>query len=184
MRASVADAAALATLRSAMFDRASDLYLRLVVRERKLMSLEADPEPIQSRDPGLLEVAAELEPTTSFDEVIGAVQASLNAAARGELAAADIEAARDHLLNSSTLRTQTPAQLVEVIAGFTSALGDPHGFERYAEALAAVKPDDVARVAKQLTAKHRDVVTLGGGNEGASQPRASTAVPPTKGVAK
>jgi predicted Zn-dependent peptidase len=46
------------------------------------------------------------------------------------------------------------------LAVSAAATGDVHTFERYLDALAAVTPADVARVAKLLVPAHRDVVTL------------------------
>jgi zinc protease len=160
MKASLADAAAIATLASAALGEPSDLYQRLVVREQKVLRLEADPHAGQTKDPGGFEIDATLKGTTSFDEVIGAVQAALDAAARGELSAEKIEAARDHLLNETILRSQTPAQLAVALALAAGAVGDVHAFERYVAALAAVKPEDVARVARLFVPAHRSAVTL------------------------
>jgi zinc protease len=157
---SLADCAALATLEAAAFGEPSDLYQRLVVQEQKVLDLDFDPRAVQSKDPGSLEIDATLKATTSFDEIIGAVQGALDAAASGRLAPEKILAARDHILNGMILRAQTPGQVATLVALATGALGDPHGFERYAAALAAVTPEDVARVAKLLKPAHRSVVTL------------------------
>ena len=55
---------------------------------------------------------------------------------------------------------RTRSDVATALALATGAVGDVHAFERYMGALAAVKPEDVARVAKMLTPAHRDVVTL------------------------
>jgi predicted Zn-dependent peptidase len=133
------------------------------VKEQKVLDLSADPTSMQSKDPGSFELNATLKGTTSFDEIIGAVQATLDEAARGQLATEKIEAARDHLLNATILRMQTPAQVATMLALATGAVGDVHAFEHFMAALAAVKPEDVARVAKLLSPARRDVVTLTGG---------------------
>lgn len=165
MKASVADAAALATLIAAVFGGPSELYQRLVVREQKLLELEASPHRVETRDPGTLEITAKLKGATSFDEIIRAVQGALDSAAKGELAPARIEAARSHLLNETILATQTPGQLAERLARLTAGTGDVHALETYTQALTAVRAEDVARVAKGLVPAHRDVVTLETGGE-------------------
>lgn len=175
MKASLVDTAALMTLASAAFGEPSELYQRLVVKEQKVLDLEVDPESMQSKDPGSFVLDATLKGTTSFDEVIGAVQATLDAVARGELPAERIEAARDHLSNATILRMQTPAAVATLLALATGAVGDVHTFEHYMDALAAVKPEDVARVAKALTPAHRDVVTLIAGSEGTEKKKAQPA---------
>jgi zinc protease len=164
--ASLADTAALATLVAATFGEPSDLYQRLVVKEQKVLDLGADPDDVVHADPGLLVVDAKLAPQTSFDEVIGAVQGAIDSAARGELAPAKIEAARDHIRNGLILGTQTPGQLAVTIGWLTRVTnGDVYALDKWNEALGNVKPEDVARVAKLLTPAHRDVITLTQGAE-------------------
>jgi len=186
MKTSLADTAALATLSSALFGEPGDLYQRLVVQEQRVLSLEADPRAIESKDPASLEIDATLKATTSFDEVIGAVQAAVDGAARGQLPAEKIEAARDHLLNETILRAQTPAQVAGALALATGAVGDVHAFEQFVAALASVKPEDVARMAKLFTPAHRDVVTLIPGSEPAPAAAGKTKSPAAtaKGGAK
>ena len=177
VKASIPDIAALATLEAAVFGKPSELYQRLVVKEQKVLELEADPRGFRSKDPGLLEIDARMKGTTSFDEVIGAVQAAVDSAARGELSAERIEAARDHLLNQTLLGLQTPAQVAAALAVSAGTTGDVSTFERYVSALAAVKPADVARLAKILTPAHRDVVTLMTGPEAPAEKNEKTAKP-------
>ncbi len=160
MKASLADTAALATLLAAAFGEPSELYQRLVVREQKLLELDASPRSVENKDPGALEIDAKLKGETSFDEIIRAVQSTIDSAAKGELAADRVVAARDHLLNETIIGAQTAAQIANRLASLAARTGDVHTFEKYTQALAAVKPEDVARVAKGLVPAHRDVVTL------------------------
>ena len=171
----LADAAAYATLIAATFGKSSDLYQRLVVRDAKVLSLDADPTDVIAHDPKMFVVASELKGSTSFDDVIGAVQGAINAVARGELGAAKVEAARDHVMNEAILRAQTPGALASQMAWLAVTTGDPHGLERWMSALAAVKADDVVRVAKTLVPAHRDVVTLVSAPQGAKKPAAKGA---------
>jgi zinc protease len=160
MKASLADTAALATLIAAAFGEPSELYQRLVVKEQKLLELEASPRSVETKDPGTLDIAAKLGGKASFDEIIGDVQATVDAAARGELSADRITAASRHLLNEGILGAQTAPALAGRLASLTGRTGDVETYGKYMMALAAVKPEDVARVAKGLTPAHRDVVTL------------------------
>ncbi len=179
MKASLADTAALATLVAAVFGEPSDLYQKLVVRDQKLLELEASPFSLETKDPGVLEIAAKLKGATSFDEIIRAVQGALDSAAKGELPADRIEAARDHLLNETILGVQTASQLANRLAVLTAKTGDVHTFEKYTQALAAVKAEDVARVAKGLVPAHRDVVTLVTGTEPAPAAKPAQGKPTT-----
>jgi predicted Zn-dependent peptidase len=133
----------------------------MVVKEQKVLDFSTSTRDVLHKDPSTLSLTARLQPTTSFDEVIGGAQAAIDQLARGEVPAAKIEAARDHLVAQLVLATQTPGQLGTYLALLTSTThGDVHGLERWAAALAAVKPEDVARVAKLLTPARRSVVTL------------------------
>jgi zinc protease len=161
--ASVPDAAALAVVAALTFGESSELYQRLVVKEQKVIELESDPEDVFARDPGLFTVTAKLKPETTFDEIAGEIDAALAKVARGEAPLAKLEATRSHLVNALTLSLQTPQSIAIAIASWVAWTGDFHGLEAYRRALAAVTPDDVARVAKSyLVPARRNIVTLTG----------------------
>jgi zinc protease len=165
MKTSLADTAALATLVAASFGEPSELYQRLIVKDQKLLELEASPRGAETKDPGVLEIEAKLGGKASFDEIIGDVQSTIDSAARGELPAERVAAASRHLLNQGILGAQTAPSLASRLASLTGRTGDVQAYGKYMAALAQVKPEDVARVAKMLTPAHRDVVTLTTGQE-------------------
>ena len=168
--ANLHDAAALAVTSTLVFGEPGELYQRLVVREQKVIELNADPDEALHKDPGLLRIDAKLKAQTSFDEITAAVQAALDGVARGDAKPADVEVARTHLISALTLSMQTPGSVAERLAYLTAVTGDVHGFERYMAELHTVTPEDIARVTKAyLVPTRRNVVTL-------SPPRESTAV--------
>ena len=157
----IADTAALATLIAATCGEPSELYQRLVVRDAEApVARGRSRRGDRARTRRSSGCTALLKGSTSFDEIIGAVQGAVDAVARGEMPAATIEAARDHVRNAAVLRAQTPGALASLLAWLAVTTGDPHGLEKWMNALAAVKPEDVQRVAKTLVPAHRDVVTL------------------------
>jgi len=157
----LADSAALGVLVTMVFGEPSALYQKLVVQEQKVIGLEADPDEMLHRDPGLLRVDAKLKEGTSFDEILGDVQSALDAVAQGKLDDKELADARNHLTSALVLSMQTPGDVATRLAYLTAATGgDPHAFDRYMSAAIAVGKDDIVRVAKMLTAAHRDVVTL------------------------
>ncbi len=161
--ASLKDAAALAVVAALAFGEPSELYQRLVVKEQKVVELEADPDELLSRDPGLFWIVAKLRPKSTFEEVTAAVDQALAAVAAGKAPPEEVEAAKAHLLSELTLKTQTPQELAGKLAAFATFTGDPLGLEAYAAALPAVTPEDVARVTKAyLVPSRRTVVTLTG----------------------
>jgi zinc protease len=158
--ASLRDAAALATVAALAFSDSSELYQRLVVNEQKLITLDVDPDDILSRDPGLFSIDAKLRPTTSFDEIIKAIDDTLAKVARGETPPARLEAVRSHLLSALTLGLETTGAVATQLAYFTAITGDVGGFQAYARELSKVTAEDVARVAKLLVPAHRNVITM------------------------
>jgi zinc protease len=159
--ASLGDAAAIAVAGALVLDEASDVYQRLVVKEQKVIELRWSPDDGLSRDPGLLSFEAKLKPETSFDEVVRAVDEALAAVARGETPAEKVDATRRHLLERQILELQTPGAVAIALASWTAMTGDPGSLQAYADALTAVTPDDVARVARTyLVPARRSVVTM------------------------
>jgi zinc protease len=161
--ASLGDAAALAVVAAVAFGESSELYQRLVVKEQKLIELDADPDDVFGRDPGLFTVSAKLKSQTTFDEVVREVEATLAKVGGGEIPLGKIETTRSHLMNRLTLSLQTPQAVARTLASFTAWTGDVHALEDYRRALAAVTPEDVSRVAKTyLVPARRNLVTLTG----------------------
>lgn len=160
--ASMQDAAAIAVLATLVFGEPSDLYQRFVVKEQTLISLSADPDDAIHKDTGLLRIDAKIKPgATTFDQVGTAIQSAIDSVARGQIKPADVEAARNHLVNGILLGMQTPASVAIRLAFLTATTGDVHGFDRYMDAIGKVTGDDLARVAnKHLVPAHRTTVTL------------------------
>ena len=156
------DVAALGVLATLAFGEPSALYQRLVVKEQKIISLEADPDEVIHADPSLFRVNAKLKDGTSFDEILAGVQDTLDALAKGQVDDKELADARGHLTSSLVLAMQTPGAVAERLAFLTAATGDVKGFDRYMDAAASVGKDDIVRVAKTLVPAHRDVVTLTG----------------------
>ena len=157
----LADSAALGVLATMVFGEPSALYQKLVVTEQKVIGLEADPDEMLHRDPGLMRVDAKLKEGTSFDEILADVQGALDAVAQGKVDDKELADARNHLTSGLVLSMQTPGDVAVRLAYLTAATGgDPHAFDRYMAAVGMVGKDDLVRVAKMLTAAHRDVVTL------------------------
>jgi zinc protease len=161
--ASIPDAAALALVAALVFGESSELYQRLVVKEQKVIDLEADSDDVLHRDPGLFLLTAKLKATTSFDEVEHSIDDALARVGRGETPVEKIEAVRSHVKNALTLSLQTPQAVAIALASWTAFTGDVHSLDAYVAALAGVTADDVARVARTyLVPARRNVVTLTG----------------------
>jgi zinc protease len=159
--ASIPDAAALALVVALVFGESSDLYQRLVVKEQKVIELEADPDDVLHRESGLFLVTAKLKATTPFEEIERSIDDALAKVGRGETSPDKLDGVRSHVKNALTLSLQTPQSVATALAAWTALTGDVHSFDAYVTALSVVTVDDVARVARTyLVPAHRNVATL------------------------
>lgn len=153
------EAAAVEVAMELLFGETSDLYRRLVVEDRRLLSL--DRWPATERDPSLAVLDAKLADGTTFDEIVAAFQQAIDAAAEGAVDPARVEDVKSHVRYAIPMSIETPSRLAGWLARFVSATGDPNAIERYVARVGEVLPADVQRVARDwLGARHRTVVTL------------------------
>ncbi len=153
------DSAALDVAAELLFGGTGDLYERLVVQERRLLTLE--PWPSRNRDPSLLVVDAKLADGVAFDEIVDRMQRAADDLAAGNVDPARVEEVKSHVRYALPMSLQTPADAAGLLARFTAATGDPASVEDYARRVADVTPQDVVRVARaNLAASRRNVVTL------------------------
>ncbi|MCZ7680174.1 MAG: hypothetical protein M5U28_15960 [Sandaracinaceae bacterium] len=142
------------------FSEPSPLYQRLVVSERSVLELGSWSGEL-SRDPHLFVAHAVLAEGRSFDAILGAMQGELERIGRGEIDAARVDAVKSHLRYAMLTELQTPSDVADLIARMVAVGGELEALDRYLAALAAVTPEDVARVARTyLTPARRFVVTL------------------------
>jgi zinc protease len=135
-----------------------------------------------SRDPGLFVALATLPPPERaptpaiFDPTIQAIQGELDRLGRGELGAERVAAVRDHLLYAVPMTLETPSSVAVFLASQLAVAGSLEAVRGYYDALAAITPADVARVAQShLTERQRYVVTLREVREPAAAPEAGGA---------
>ncbi len=157
------DSAALEVLAHLVFGESSPLYRKLVVEDRKVISMEASHgifAPL-TRDPFLFKVEITLSEGTTFDEIRDAVTAAIEEVANGTIADNRIDAVKSHARYYFELGLETPNDVAVSLAMLISATGDPYSLEGFAKALAEVTPADVTDAARKfLTEKRRTVVTL------------------------
>ena len=157
------DSAAIEVLAHLVFGESSPLYRKLVVEDRKVISMEASSgifAPL-TRDPFLFKVDITLREGTTFDEVRDEVTAAIEKVVNGKTPDSRIEAVKSHAKYYFELGLETPSDVAVALAMLISATGDPDSLEGFAEALSKVTPADVTDAAKKfLTEKRRTVVTL------------------------
>ncbi|MEZ4390334.1 MAG: pitrilysin family protein [Polyangiales bacterium] len=154
------DNAALEVVHAMAFSASSELYQRLVVQRPRLLALSSWAGELH-RDPTVFVVEATLAPGATFDEIEGAVTEELARIGRGEADAARVADVVSHLRYEMPMGVQRPADAAQLVARFMALTGQPDTYERYHALVAAVTPDDVARVARSyLTPARRTMVTL------------------------
>lgn len=177
-RESLRDTAALQVVHGLAFSEPSPLYQRLMVEERRLLELGSWAGDY-TRDPHLFVASATLAEGQSFDDILGAMQAEFDGFAEGELDPARVEAVKSHLRYALLSELETPTAAADLIARTIAVFGSLEMLDELLAAIAAVTPEDVARVAREyLTTDRRFVVTLSHGEA----PQASPA--PTSGGAQ
>jgi zinc protease len=109
-------------------------------------------------------VDATLTEEASFDAIVRALQEELDRLAAGEVDPERVEAVKSHVRYALLSSMQTPSDVADTAASFIAVGGDLGALDGYLEALAAVTPEDVARVAREyLNEDRRFVVTLAHG---------------------
>jgi zinc protease len=172
--AALRETAALQIVHALAFSTSSPLYQRLVVEERKLLELRSYAGNSLSLDPGLFVIDATLpEPAASsapasaaerdamFALPVNAIQQALAEIAGGRTPAERVREVQSRLRYARILELETPDDVANLVAQTIAVGGDLARLDAYLEALAAVTPEDVARVAgRYLVEGRRFVVTL------------------------
>jgi zinc protease len=164
-QASLRTSAALQVVHGLVFSEPSPLYQRLVVNERALLEFGSWDGQF-NRDPTLFVAHATFAEGRTFDPILSAIQGELDGLAQGRVDAERVEAVKSHQRYEMLVDLQTPADVADLMAHFIAVGGRVEMLDSYLAALAAVTPEDVARVARSyLTESHRFIVTLshGGG---------------------
>ncbi len=161
--AALRETAALEIVKGLAFAESAPLYQRLVVRDQKLLQLEAWTNDFH-RDPALFVASGQLKPSDGapdFDGVLSAIQQELGHIAAGRVPAERVDAVRSNLRYGLLASLETPADVADLLGSFIAAGGSVAALDEYLEALAAATPEDVARAAaRYLTEGRRFVVTL------------------------
>lgn len=161
--------AAIEVLSHLLFGESSPLYKKLVVDDRKVVSMRASNgifAPL-ARDPFLFQVDITLAEGTTFDEVQEAVDAAIAEVASGEVPTRRIEAVKSHARYYFELGLETPADVAVTFAMLMSATGDPDAVERFGKSLSEVNARQVTDAAKEfLTEDRRTTVTLAPARDG------------------
>ncbi len=140
------------------------LYRRLVIEGEVASSVDAQLTPF--RDPSLMRLAVTAARGHSADEILGIVDQELQMMVDKPPLAGEVEKAK------ALAETDFWTSLVDIdgraeaLGHYETALGDFRKVNTLAERLAAVTPDDVARVIKQYLRPERRTIVVATPEEG------------------
>ncbi len=153
------DTAALEALALLAFSPASDLYQKLVVRERKADELSAD-NPLRV-DPALFEIRARVKSPADVDAVRESILETVASLRERPVDAAHLTAVKKHLRYAFAGRLDNSETVADILASYVGLGRTPDTIDKFYTQLAQLTPEDIQQAAaKYLTANGRTLVTL------------------------
>jgi zinc protease len=153
------DVAALSALEQAVFSDTSPLYQELVLKEQKVVNLQAEAEP--KRDPGLFLIIAQVRKPEDLAAVAGRIRAALEEAARKSIEPARLDSIKSHLRYQFAGSLRSADDVADALATAVAITGRPESINELYEAYDRVTPADLKRVAARYFQKSNEtMITL------------------------
>ena len=157
--------AALDALATLAFSRNSDLYEKLVVREQKVDSLNANMA--QSVDPNLWEVEARVKNASDLPYVRAQILETIKRFQDQPVAADKLDAAKNRRRYAFTMGLDNSQSVAAAVARYVARRRSPDTIDRLYSLYSQLTPADIQAAArKYLTENNRTIVTLTGTAEG------------------
>jgi len=157
--------AALDALATLAFSRNSDLYEKLVVREQKVDSLNANMA--QSVDPNLWEVEARVKNASDLPYVRAQILETIKRFQDQPVAADKLDAAKNRRRYAFTMGLDNSQSVAAAVARYVALRRSPDTIDRLYSLYSQLTPADIQAAArKYLTENNRTIVTLTGTAEG------------------
>jgi len=151
--------AALTLATALLASEKSELYKKLVIRERKVRTLTANYE--WTRDPYLFTIEASLVNAGDMQYVNDQVVAALNGLRQTPVDAGLLKEVKSHVRYAFAMKMDSPDAIAEALSRFTWLTGDPQSLNRFYALLGTVTPADIRDAAAAfLTAKRLTRATL------------------------
>ncbi|CAN5194076.1 pitrilysin family protein [soil metagenome] len=145
--ATAKDLPALNLLCSILFGQTSDLYEKLVVKERKARSLFAGPG--LTRDPELIGVGASLVNAADLQYVRDEITKTLDKAKTIPVDAMKLANTKSNYKYSFAMRLDSPDQIAEALSTFIWLTGNPETINTYYSQYDKITARDIMAVAKK-----------------------------------
>jgi zinc protease len=139
------DTAALRALEQAVFGETSELYRSLVLKEQKVVMMEADAEV--KRDPGLFTILVRLRKTEDLAAVRARIRAALDEAAENRIDPARLDAIKQHLRYEFASSLRTADAVADEVGEAVATTAGPQSINERYEAYDRLTPEQVHQVA-------------------------------------
>jgi zinc protease len=153
------DTAALRALEQAVFGETSRLYQELVLKEQKVVNLQADAE--SKRDPGLFLVLARVRTPADLTIVRQRIDAALAEAARTPIDSDRLQTIKSHLRYEFAGSLNTADAAADAVGQAVATTGSPESINELYDAFDRLTPADLQRVAdRYFRPSNQTVITL------------------------
>ncbi len=144
------DVPALDVLAGVVFGETSSIYKDLVLKEQKVVLLQAEPE--HKRDPGLFQILARFRDPKDLDEIRTRIEDALRQAAKSPVDEKRLEAVKSHLRYAFANSLDSPDTIARAVGEAIAVTGSPDTINDLFQAYDAITPADLQRVAAKYFA--------------------------------
>ncbi|MGO9464878.1 MAG: M16 family metallopeptidase [Isosphaeraceae bacterium] len=153
------DTAALGALEQAVFGETSPLYDELVLKQQKVVAMEADAE--SKRDPGLFTILARVRQANDLDYVRARIEAALDDAVKKPVGPARLAAIKSHLRHEFAVSLRSAQDVAEAVGTAVAVTGRPESINTLYDAYDRLAPADLQRAAQRyFQPRNETVITL------------------------
>jgi len=141
------DTAALGALERAVFGETSPLYQELVLKEQKVVTMEAEAE--SKRDPGLFTILVRVRKPEDMAAVRGRIGAALADAAKSPIELSRLDAIKSHLRYEFAGSLRTADAVANTVGAAVAITGRAGSINELHDAYDRLTPADLERVASR-----------------------------------
>jgi zinc protease len=144
---------------AAYFGENSDLYNKLVIKEQKLRSLDADATT--TRDPYLISIDGSLVDAKDFGYIKSEIERTLNEAKTKPLDLKLLAETKENFRNRMIMQNDNPTAIAQTLSFFTWVSGNPESVNTYYGMYEGVTAEDIMNIAKKyFVPEHLTVATI------------------------
>jgi zinc protease len=141
------DTAALGAVEQAVFGETSPLYETLVLKEQKVVAIEAEAE--SKRDPGLFTILARVRQANDLASVRARIKRALDEAVKKPVDPARLAEIKSHLRHEFAVSLQSAEDVAEAVGAAVATTGRPESINTLYDAYDRLTPADLQRVAQR-----------------------------------